>query len=181
MKWSVTAAKQFDRCQRPWFYKKIMADGKVKRDPLRIEATRLGRLKTVHAWRGLVVDHVISDLVIPALNQKLVPERERVISVAQSVFDKQLELACKPIGTGRKIEIGLLDMETKGFVDDAQITQAWEETTTALDNFLINDVLISSLLSADYLVPQRGLTFKVGDFSVRGFPDLIAFRHNAPP
>ncbi|GAB4039845.1 PD-(D/E)XK nuclease family protein [Spirosoma gilvum] len=181
MIWSLSAHKQFKRCRRQWFYKNVMADGRVKKDPVRIEATRLSKLVTVAAWRGLVVDQVITVYIIPQLRMKQIPVLSKVLTVARSIFDKQLQLASLPLYSGQKLEIGLLDIEAKGFVDSDDLEQAWHEIETALTNFLQDQDLLFELMSADYLVEQRAMWFKVGNFSGQGFPDLIAFWRNKPP
>ncbi|MDO1449552.1 PD-(D/E)XK nuclease family protein [Rhodocytophaga aerolata] len=181
MIWSPSAHKIFSRCPRQWFYKNVMADGRVKKDPLRIEATRLSKLKTIEAWRGMVVDQVISDFIIPRLNRKMTIVKDEVISIARKIFDKQFELACLAPQNYSKIEVGLLEIENGSSISSEQIEKAWAEVESALNNFLLDEELQSELKSGDYLVPQRPLTFKVGSFSVRGFPDLILFRQNSPP
>ena len=179
--WSISAHKQFKRCQRQWFYKNIMADGRVKKDPQRIEATRLSKLKTVAAWRGLVVDQVITAYLIPQLKIKQVPTLERVLSSARSIFDKWYEMASTPLQAGQKLQYGLLDIETKGSVDPDALEQAWNEIVTALTNFVNDEELLAELRSADYLLDQRPLWCKVSDRSVKGIPDLVAFWHDRPP
>ncbi len=179
--WSISAHKQFKRCQRQWFYKNIMADGRVKKDPQRIEATRLSKLKTVAAWRGLVVDQVITAYLIPQLKIKQIPTLERVLSSARSIFDKWYEMASKPLPAGQKLQYGLLDIETKGFVDPDALERAWNEIVTALTNFMNDEELLAELRSADYLLDQRSLWCKVSNMQVKGIPDLVAFWNGRPP
>jgi hypothetical protein len=158
-----------------------MADERVKKDPLRIEATRLAKLKTVAAWRGLVVDQIITAYIVPKLKRKSIPTIDQVLSIARSVFDKQYNIACSSLQNGQKFEIGLLEIETKGFVEQAELDQAWQEVERALINFINHKALLTELLSAEYLVEQRYLWFKVGNLSVQGIPDLIAFSYSRPP
>lgn len=179
--WSYSAHKQFKRCQRQWFYKNVMAKGQAKKDPLRVEATRLSKLKTIAAWRGLIVDQVITVSVIPQLKMKRVPTLEQVLSAAQNVFNKWYEQATTPLQPGQQVEVGLLEIETNGFVSPETLSIAWNDIERALTNFMQDDVLIRELLSADYLIEQRHLFFKAGQSTTRGTPDLIAFWHNQPP
>lgn len=179
--WSLSAHKQFKRCPRQWFYKYVMADGRVKRDPLRIEAYRLSKLKTIAAWRGLLVDQVISVFILPRLRQKRLPTLQEVLSTARRIFDKWYELATTPLPQGQKLEVGLLEMETKGFVSSEALSIAWKDVESALTNFMKNETLLVELISADYLAEQQTLWCRVSNNSVKGIPDLIAFWRNRPP
>lgn len=158
-----------------------MADGRVKKDPQRIEATRLAKLKTLAAWRGLVVDQVITAHIVPQLRLKQIPTLEKVISTARSIFDKWYELASAPLAEGKKVEYGLLEIETKGFVEPASLEQAWSEIVKALTNFMNDADLLAELRSAAYLLDQRVLWCKVSNTSVKGIPDLVAFWNDRPP
>lgn len=180
MSWSLSAYKQFKRCQRQWFYKHVMADGRVKRDAQRIEAHRLSKLKTIAAWRGLVVDHVITVFIIPRLKQKRVPTLKEVLSTARRIFDTWYALATTPQNE-QKVEVGLLEFEINGFVSPDAVSMAWQDVENALTNFMEDEKLLKELLSADYLAEQKILWCQVSKTSVQGVPDLIAFRRNQPP
>lgn len=179
--WSLSAHKQFKRCARQWFFANSMANGKAKNDPERVEATRLAKLKTLAAWRGLVVDQVISAYLIPQVKNRQVPSLTQTLLVARSIFDTWYQMAKDAPASGRKLEVGLLDIETKGFVDPMELDEAWHEIETALTNLLLDEELLSELRSAAYLVDQRTLWYQVSNTAVKGIPDLMAFWHDRPP
>ena len=66
MFWSISESRTFKRCQRQWYYKNLLASPTAK-DPLRHTAYLLGKLQSISAWRGNLVDAVISETVLPAV------------------------------------------------------------------------------------------------------------------
>ena len=68
MIWSVSTAKMFERCQRQWFFKTQLASAKAK-DEMRRRAWLLSKLQSLSAWRGNLVDQVLSQEVLPAFGQ----------------------------------------------------------------------------------------------------------------
>lgn len=70
MIWSISESKTFRRCQRQWFFKNIVACATAKKNPIRRRAYLLSKLQSVFAWRGQLVDTVIENYLIPALNSK---------------------------------------------------------------------------------------------------------------
>ena len=66
MMWSFSAHASFRKCPRQWFYKKSYASSRAN-DPLRREAQRLSKLEGLRAWRGKIVDTIISETIIPSL------------------------------------------------------------------------------------------------------------------
>jgi hypothetical protein len=92
MIWSVSTAKMFERCQRQWFFKTQLANAKAK-DEARQRAYRLSKLQSVSAWRGSLVDQVLSQDVLPALEGGWLITTEKTIAIAMARFDRQLAIA----------------------------------------------------------------------------------------
>ena len=92
MVWSVSTAKMFERCQRQWFFKTKLANARAK-DWKRQRAYRLSKLQSISAWRGNVVDQVLSNEVIPALERGWAISTDRVTHSALARFDRQLQIA----------------------------------------------------------------------------------------
>ncbi len=67
MRWSYSASRSFRQCQRQWFFKNVAASPTAK-DPFRKRAYLLGKLQSISAWRGRVVDEVISKTLISNIN-----------------------------------------------------------------------------------------------------------------
>jgi len=90
MKWSFSAAKTFAICPRRWFYANVCANARAK-DRIRKQAYHLKQLQTLSAWRGSLVDTVISVAIVPKLNNKTIPSESDVLSYASSLATKQME------------------------------------------------------------------------------------------
>jgi hypothetical protein len=69
MRWSYSASRNFRQCQRQWYFKNIVASARAK-EPLRRRAYLLSKLQSVSAWRGKIVDDVISKTLIPRINRR---------------------------------------------------------------------------------------------------------------
>jgi len=178
----------FHRCQRQWYFKTIVANARAK-DPVRREAYLLSKLQSIPAWRGSLVDHVISHRVVSAMNRNWPINPAKVVDYAKEVFQGQLEFALhhrlrepglKPSKVGSEFA-AFHAVEYGQPVNDETVAQAWIDVERALGNLFRMGKLFALLTSADYLISQRGLTFPLADFTVRAFPDLIAFFSGAPP
>ena len=186
--WSSTGYKGFLRCERQWFFKNRVADGRVKNDPYRKEVTLLSRLQTIEAWRGSIVDDVISRLLVNAINQKYPIQKEYFLKEALNAFDRQLEYAMfqkyrepdRPYSKDADFA-ALLPFEFGVNVPDEALQQARNDITIALSNLLDDAEFITYLKSAKRLVSQRSLKYSFDHFSVEAVPDLIAFFHDGPP
>ena len=66
-------------------------------------------------------------------------------------------------------------------MEDSQIKNAWKDIELAIHNFFTLEGLIDQLKRANYLVPQRSLSFEVNGFKAKAVPDLIAFQRSSPP
>ncbi|HZI58592.1 MAG TPA: hypothetical protein VFF39_17560, partial [Verrucomicrobiae bacterium] len=89
MIWSISDSKTFKRCQRQWFYKNIVGNG-VAKDPLRRRIYLLSKLQSVSAWRGQIVDDIISTFIVPAVISKRRITLEQAKARAHDLFERQL-------------------------------------------------------------------------------------------
>ncbi len=175
MRWSFSAYGTFRRCQRQWFYKQVFASA-LANDPNRREAHRLSKLESVQAWRGKIVDTVISETIIPCISAKQSCTVSDAKRRADDLFTSQKSQRIVPNGavTFFEVEYGLpltIDVFDKALTD----------IHTALDNFFEAEQVLKILQSAKSLVPQRALSFKHGVASVRVVPDLITFQNGQAP
>lgn len=189
MIWSISESRTFRRCQRQWYFKNCVANANAKRDPLRRQAYLLGKLQSISAWRGQLVDSVISDFVIPALNVKRALTLGPVKARARELFDTQLTCArahrirepgLSPTKLGSSFA-AFHCMEYGGEIAEDEVARAWTEVDTALTNLFQLRELAESIKAASYLVAQRALCFQHSGVTVRAVPDLIAFYDGAPP
>lgn len=193
MKWSFSASKQFFRCQRQWYLKNYFASPNATKLPLRKEVHLLSKLDSVFTWRGKVVDKIIANEIVPALNFGRSLSQQDILRQARDLFERQLAFAKANrlrdpemvVSQAGNDFAALRDIDYKGEVSQDLIIRAWNDVETALLNLLKMEELIERLAIAK-LVPQRSLSFTFSGFapkpiSIRATPDLIAFFQDEPP
>ena len=189
MRWSYSASRSFRQCQRQWFFKNVVANARAK-DPFRKRAYLLSKLQSISAWRGSIVDNVISNTIIPNINRRSPITLNDAKTYARSLFDRQLayarrhplgDLALKVSQEGDDFAV-LYPMEYGGELPEHEIERAWGEVETALENLFRMEDIKQILKSSDYVVAQRALQYKLMDgVTVLAYPDAIAFRRSKPP
>lgn len=188
MIWSFSDARLFKKCQRQWYYKNHIANSRAK-DPFRREAYYLSKLQSVSAWRGSIVDNVISYDIIPELNQKKSVRKPIVLQKAYQLFLQQLEFAkqkrIREPGMTQKAAgrafAALYPIDYGEEITKEDLDQAWNDIENALTNFLEMEDIATLLREATYLVAQRSLMFSFDSLSIRAVPDLICFFSNQTP
>jgi len=187
MIWSISSAKQFNACRRQWYFKNIVADGKVKHDSFRREVTILSKLDSLEALRGKIVDEVISRDVMNSLNRGFSLKKDYFINAALTTLDSRLLFAkfqnYREDGVKFTDEnfAALFDYEFHGVLLEEEIKNAKVDIVEAISNFVENKELIEYLKSSTFLMPQRPLTYNLSKFSIRGVPDLVVFFESEPP
>lgn len=186
---SFSGIRQFRRCQRQWCFHKLVASSQAKNNPLRRETYLLSQLQSLAAWRGGIVDHVISRRIIPALVKGWMIRRDTLLSYARSIFDERLSFALqnrvREEGmTQRKVGdsfSALMPIDYGEDVSEEEIAQVWAEVEKALLNLLDMNELFDLLRSSSKLIAQRPLILSHFQASFRAVPDVIAFFNHAPP
>lgn len=188
MTWSFSGSKVFGACHRQWYYRTIVADGKVKHDPYRKEVTILSKLQTLKALRGSIVDYIISSKVMGSLNKGFGLNKNYYITEALSIFDKRLLFAKLQQYRDEGIKLSnneeyaaLYEYEMGEPITSQEIEEAKSDIVGALTNFVDNRELIDYLSSATLLMAQRSLNYSFSRFKVVGVPDLVAFFPSKPP
>ncbi len=184
MRWSFSAHRSFGKCPRQWFYGSVLANARA-RDPLRQEAYRLSKLESIYAWRGKIVDITISNTIVSSIKWGRPCDLAAARGAARKLFEQQLSQRTGNAGGTLASDAGprerFLEIEYGLPLTDEKLAQAWADVETALTNFYRDQPLWQLLQHSTYLLPQRPLSFKLGDVSVQVLPDLIAFRSgNAP-
>lgn len=188
MIWSVSTARMFERCQRQWFFKTQIANARAK-DETRQHAYRLSKLQSISAWRGNLVDQVLSQEVMPAFERSRPMTADKAVASAMARFDRQLAIArahrlhepgLKPSALGDDF-VAFYSLEYDGHVSEAEIEQARDEVKRAIETFFSMEQLMERLRAADRLITQRNLSFMHTDTTVRAVPDVIAFKGTEPP
>jgi hypothetical protein len=188
MVWSFSDARLFRKCQRQWYYKHYVANARAK-DQIRREAYYLSKLQAIPAWRGSIVDDVISNDIIPELNQRRLLRRQIVLQKARQLFSQQLAFAkqkrIREPGMTQKTAgrafAALYPFDYGDEITDEELNQAWNDIENALSNFLEMEDIVLPLREATYLVAQRSLMYSFDSISIRAVPDLICFFSNQPP
>ena len=183
-----TGYKLFQRCELQWYFKNIVADGRVKNDSFRREVTLLAKLDSIEAWRGKIVDDVVSRLLVNAINRKFPVDRAYLLKEADQLFDSQLEYAAfqKYREPGRKFsqdrDFAALAIYEFGMNCGQDILQsARGDIHSAINNLLNDTEFIEYLQSAKLLASQRSLHYQFSGLSVSSKPDLIVFFDDKPP
>ena len=175
MRWSFSAHGTFRRCPRQWFYKQVFASP-LANDPTRREAYRLSKLESIQAWRGKVVDTVISETIIPRISAKQPCSTNEAKRKADDLFALQRAQRTVPNGAVLFFEVEYGLPLTEDVFDKALM-----DIHTALENFFSAEQLWEIFQQEQALIPQRALSFKLGTTSVRAVPDLITFQSGQPP
>lgn len=188
MQWSFSTSRLFMKCQRQWYYKQFVAHHSAK-DPIRREAYILSKLKTLYAWRGDLVDKVLSEILVPSLNRGNLLGADYLTQQADRLFRRQLTYAkehhvrddgFRATAAGDSFA-AFSDVEYGVALCDADIDRMWDDIACAIQNVYSTDGVIDVLEAGDYRVAQRALSFKHSDVSVRAVPDLIIFSDNNAP
>ena len=188
MKWSYSKSKTFRQCQRQWFFANIMANG-VTQDPARRRAFLLGKLQTIAGWRGSIVDTVIEQLAVPALQSRRLPDADALIARARRLFDMQLATALehplkqpeRNVKSWGESYAAFYSMEYGDGPSREELDRTWDEIEMAICNLCGMRGLLRRLCDADRLIAQRTLQFQRFGVTVVGRPDLIAFYNDEAP
>lgn len=188
MVWSFSSSRMFRKCQRQWFFKNHVANARAK-DEFRKEAYYLSKLQSLAAWRGNIVDTVLSDTIIPALNRGQKPRLSSSLQQAHTLFDTQLAFARQrrirePNMTqerGGTSYAALHAVEYGELIIDDDLLQAWNDIEQALTCFFEMDELAPIFRASSQLIAQRPLSFSYNGTAVRMVPDVIVFYPNQPP
>jgi hypothetical protein len=184
VKWSVSASRIFKQCPRKWYFHEIQSNGKSK-DKLQEEACFLKKLQTIPAWRGSLVDKVISNYVVLKLNRKYEIDEEELVQHALKLADQQIAFAtsqkCDNGSNNDDVQCALYDIEYNGGIDAEELENAKFEIVQALRNFVRSKFLREFLQDGSYLISQRTIRHTQDRITVACTPDLIAFYENNPP
>jgi PD-(D/E)XK nuclease superfamily protein len=185
MIWSFSSARMFRQCPRQWYFKACLASARAK-DPLRHEVYVLSKLQSVSAWRGNLVDRLISTEIIGSIARRETITKAQLLRSAKLIFDRQLELALRHSIRDSGAEtldeaIAFRSVEYGERPSAEELASAWTEVEVALSNLFEMEQVRGALKAARHLVAQRPLQFEFAGTRVRAVPDLIAFSDELPP
>lgn len=188
MNWSFSNQRRFRACQRQWYYQEVVASHAAS-DPQRRLAYELSKLQGLAAWRGTLIDSVLTDKVIPALNSRRLPSLDDTLANARQRFDAQVQFA----RAHRVHEKGMSptkhresfaawhDIEYGEDITQSDLQICWNEIETCIQNFYGMSDVIAELRNAIRCIAQRPLSFVYNGITVKAVPDVIVFRGQRPP
>lgn len=189
MKWSISKSKVFRTCQRKWYFSSVVANANAK-DPIRREAYILNNLRSIYAWRGSIVDDVLSRKLIPALNSNAEPNFSILKNFAMWLANRQLDYAL----SNRIRENGfvkskagnafaaIIEIDYGEPLEEKAIVKAKEEVVLAIRNLYTKmEKTRNTLKSGLSLVAQRTLFFNFSGVNVMAIPDVIVFYESNTP
>jgi hypothetical protein len=191
MIYSFLEGRMFRKCQRYWYFGKRLASPTAK-DPLRREAYLLGKLQSIHAWRGRIVDQVIEKIIVPCLQRNTKVTLQTALQGAKKIFDSQLDFALnrRIFETGFKASAHEDDLAALFCIEygqpptPAEIEKARSEINAALSNLFQSPnfkEVRDSIKAAYRITAQCPITFPYAGATVRAVPDLICLFRGAPP
>ena len=188
MQWSISDARIFRKCQRQWYYRRCLASPTAK-DPRRREAWILSKLNTISAWRGMIVDQVIEEVVVSALINRRSFSLERAETRGRELFDGQLAFASRhgvrdPGLRSSKVGDAFAAFYCVEYglpIPQEELTQAWEDIRVALANSQSILRQLNAWKGVWGVKAQRQLTIELFGASLKATPDLIVFFEKEPP
>lgn len=187
MSWSFSQYITFKECPRKWYFAYKMARTSATKEPIRKESFYLKQLKTIDAWRGILVDKIISEKVIPSVRAGSPISLGESLVEARKCFDDQLSFAKERkwresgvTKSGEDDYAVLWELETGQDISEP-LEKAWFEIETALTNFYQMTELWDLFESATYLKPQEQIGFRQYGIYVTCKPDLLILYKDADP
>jgi hypothetical protein len=188
MNWSYSAAKAFAGCQKLWYYRHILANSRSSL-PIEREAYVLSKLQSLSAWRGQVVDQVITQRLIPALNRGETPTLKALLREARDIFEAQLAfgLAHRVREPGMRSSkaaptfAAFFNVEYGLPIPQESIDEAWCEIRASFTALFSMSEVRARLRNASYRAAQRKLWFDLDGIKVRAVPDVLVFSDTGPP
>jgi hypothetical protein len=150
----------------------------------RLRARRLKNLTSISAWRGQIVDTVISNLIVPEMQMGELIPLENAISRAKALFDRQRKFAKQHAEEDLALVKSHHGDAFALFYEDVygpdlyptDFHRAWTDIEEALLNFYGSNTLLERLMEAETYVAQPPLHFDIlGDLKGTAYPDLIAY------
>lgn len=184
MKWSFSEDLTFRECPRKWYFAYKMANA-LTHEPIRKEVFYLSKLQSIQAWRGNLVDRIISTEIIPSIKKTPV-SLDQILLTARSLFDEQLGYAkdrtWRTPGT-KTSDVNYVAFYEIEFGEEIteKIHQARIDVEQALTNFFGMQEVWDILEAASYLKPQERLGFHYHDAWVTCVPDLVLMYEDKDP
>ena len=184
MNWSVSTTKLFQSCPRKYYYQQILAKGDPE-DPRARESAELKQLNNLYAWRGSLVDGVISRFIVPKINKGQTLDADHIVAFAKDLMRPDFEflrsVADNKSNQDQHSQCNFFEVAYGRDISHETINKIESEIITALKNMLNSSLLTQIVEDKSYLVAQRTLRFSTNGIKVSCTPDLIVFPRNDTP
>jgi hypothetical protein len=148
------------------------------------EISILSNVQTLEAWRGNLVHSVISDYLVPQIQQGIIPTKADLQAFALDRANKQLNFSTnkkyrEPYMTKKKAEGSyaiIWEDELATQISHLTKPEALQEIDLALTNLLLLPELLEDLLQYSWLIPEATLLLpaKGNSIPITGRIDLMA-------
>jgi len=185
MNWSFSQYLTFKECPRKWYFSYKLANVLSTKEPIKKEAFFLSKLQSIDAWRGNLVDKVISETIVPSIRLGSVISLDQALLDAKERLDNELLFAIEKrwreagVKTSDKNYAALQDLEEESTQE--LLNQAWLDIENAIINFYDMKEIWDLMESANYLKPQKELRFHYYDNWITCKPDLILLFSDEEP
>lgn len=184
MNWSFSAVKTFKKCPRKWFYQNVIASGERSKDQLQEKVAYLKDVQSLSAWRGSLVDTVISTYAVPKLNKGLEVDEEGMVDYAMELAKKQVDYACgerSESGDSSLVQCTLFDIEYNGGIVASSLHSALAEVRQSIHHFMKSKFLNEFMQDGLKIISQRTFRHQTDSVNIFATPDIVAFFHSGPP
>jgi len=176
MNWSISGSQMFKQCPRKWFYSSIVS--KNPKDSLQHETKILKNLQSIYAWRGKLVDDVISFYAIPKLNKKEKLYEQNLVDYG---IDKARKEFNEILNNDDEKVSPFIELENFGKIDNQIIETLFSEIEISLRNFTRSQFIKEFYETGLQIYPQRNLHFKNDYVHVYCRLDAICVYESKPP
>lgn len=180
-KWSISAHNCFQRCQRQYFFRYIMAHHNAK-DPKRREAYLRKQLSSLDAWKGRLVHLALEKYFIPSLQQgdtiscDELTQKTIVLGNQQFEFSQQKKYSQAGITKANSgdIYLALKLHEDKIELEKQDLETVFLEIKQCYQNLYAYQEFIDFLYNkADWHETEFRLFFRFNGVTILGQPDLL--------
>lgn len=180
-KWSISAHNCFQRCQRQYFFRHIMAHHNAK-DEKRREAYLRKQLSSLDAWRGRLVHSALERYFVTSLQQGKVINCKELTQKTLDLAERQLEFSRQQKYSQAgitKTKAGDSYLALKVHEDTIEIEQqeieiVFEDIKQCYQNLYDHQKFMDFLTNqADWYETEFRLSFKFDGVTIIGQPDLL--------
>ncbi len=178
--WSFSTDRRMRRCARQLFFADLAAWHNA-RDPLRRESFLLSQLKSMEAWRGLIVHQAIQTLVVPYWQNGHPVAWDDVIWKARSLAERQFGFSAqrryREAGMSKKKAQGdyaaLFSHEFDVPIPESHYVATVDSVETALRNLSKMAEFLRHVEGRNYYRPEVALSAEYNSVRIKGQIDLL--------